>query len=88
MDVLRGGPQGIPETLSLSLTLALTRTLALALTLILTLTLTLTLSLSLTLALTQARRGFGLFYFGLNPNSDDTGGLLEEDWTTPVLTRT
>ena len=30
-----------------------------------------------------AERGFGVFYFGLNPNSDDTGGLLSDDWTTP-----
>lgn len=30
-----------------------------------------------------AERGFGVFYFGLNPNSDDTGGLLNDDWTTP-----
>ena len=34
-----------------------------------------------------AKRGFGVFYFGLNPNSDDTGGLLEDDWTTPVTTK-
>ena len=32
----------------------------------------------------SAQRGFGVFYFGLNPNSDDTGGLLHDDWTTPV----
>ena len=25
-------------------------------------------------------RGFGAFYFGLNPDSDDTGGLLHRDW--------
>ncbi|KAL3896580.1 MAG: hypothetical protein SGPRY_013239 [Prymnesium sp.] len=29
-------------------------------------------------------RGFGSFYFGLNPDSDDTGGLLHKDWRTPV----
>ena len=29
-----------------------------------------------------ASRHFGLFYFGLNPNSGDTGGLLLDDWTT------
>ena len=34
-----------------------------------------------------AQRGFGVFYFGLNPNSDDTGGLLEDDWTTPVYAK-
>ena len=28
-------------------------------------------------------RGFGAFYFGLNPTSEDTGGLLLDDWTTP-----
>ena len=27
-----------------------------------------------------AHRGFGAFYFGLNPDSDDTGGLLRHDW--------
>jgi len=27
--------------------------------------------------------GIGLFYFALNPGSDDTGGLFEKDWTTP-----
>ena len=26
------------------------------------------------------RKGFGAFYFGLNPDSDDTGGLLHRDW--------
>ncbi len=26
----------------------------------------------------------GMFYFALNPGSDDTGGLLKDDWTTPV----
>lgn len=26
----------------------------------------------------------GLFYFCLNPSSVDTGGLVEDDWTTPV----
>ena len=25
-------------------------------------------------------RGFGAFFFGLNPDSDDTGGLLHRDW--------
>ena len=28
-------------------------------------------------------RGIGLFYFALNPQSDDTGGLLKDDMTTP-----
>ena len=28
-------------------------------------------------------RGIGLFYFALNPSSADTGGLLQEDYTTP-----
>ena len=28
-------------------------------------------------------QGIGLFYFALNPTSDDTGGLLREDWRTP-----
>ena len=28
-------------------------------------------------------RGFGAFYFGLNPDSVDTGGLLRKDWATP-----
>ena len=28
-------------------------------------------------------RGFGAFYFGLNPDSVDTGGLLKNDWATP-----
>ena len=28
-------------------------------------------------------RGFGSFYFGLNPESVDTGGLLLKDWRTP-----
>ena len=27
------------------------------------------------------RRGMGLFYFCLNPDSEDTGGILLEDWT-------
>jgi hypothetical protein len=27
------------------------------------------------------RRGIGLFYFCLNPDSEDTGGLLLDDWT-------
>ena len=30
-----------------------------------------------------ARRGFGVFYWCLNPNSGDTGGVLLDDWTTP-----
>ena len=25
----------------------------------------------------------GLFYFALNPDSEDTGGILKKDWTTP-----
>ena len=29
------------------------------------------------------QRGFGSFYFGLNPDSVDTGGLLKNDWATP-----
>ena len=29
------------------------------------------------------KRGIGLFYFALNPSSADTGGLLQEDYTTP-----
>jgi len=28
-------------------------------------------------------RHIGLFYFCLNPDSDDTGGLLQADWQTP-----
>ena len=32
---------------------------------------------------TLKRRGIGVFYFCLNPDSVDTGGLLESDWTTP-----
>ena len=24
------------------------------------------------------------FYWGINPTSTDTGGILEDDWTTPV----
>lgn len=24
------------------------------------------------------------FYWDLNPNSGDTGGILQDDWTTPV----
>jgi aryl-phospho-beta-D-glucosidase BglC (GH1 family) len=31
-----------------------------------------------------AQRHMGVFYFGLNPNSDDTGGLLDADWTTLI----
>ena len=29
----------------------------------------------------------GMFYFALNPGSVDTGGLLEDDWTTPVQSK-
>ena len=29
-------------------------------------------------------RGIGLFYFALNPGSEDTGGLLKDDFTTPI----
>ena len=29
----------------------------------------------------------GIFYFALNPGSDDTGGLLLDDWTTPVVNK-
>ncbi len=29
-------------------------------------------------------KGFGFFYWCLNPESHDTGGLLEKDWRTPV----
>ena len=29
------------------------------------------------------RHGIGVFYFALNPNSKDTGGLLKVDWSTP-----
>ncbi|KAL1510621.1 hypothetical protein AB1Y20_006922 [Prymnesium parvum] len=28
-------------------------------------------------------RGFGLFYFALNPDSDDTGGLVKKSWVEP-----
>lgn len=28
-------------------------------------------------------RGIGIFYFVLQPTSDDTGGLLKADWQTP-----
>ena len=31
----------------------------------------------------MAARGIGVFYFALQPTSDDTGGLLKADWTTP-----
>jgi hypothetical protein len=32
-----------------------------------------------------ATRAFsGLFYFCLNPSSHDTGGIIQEDWLTPV----
>eukprot|EP00966_Prymnesium_polylepis_P173453 4012666-Prymnesium_polylepis.2 len=27
-------------------------------------------------------RHFGVFYFALNPTSEDTGGVLQDDWTT------
>ena len=30
-----------------------------------------------------AEKGIGLFYFVLQPTSDDTGGLLKADWQTP-----
>ena len=30
-----------------------------------------------------AEHHIGVFYFGLNPGSEDTGGLLQDDWTTP-----
>ena len=29
------------------------------------------------------QRGFGIFYFALNPDSEDTGGLVLEDWSVP-----
>ena len=28
-------------------------------------------------------KGIGIFYFVLQPTSDDTGGLLKADWETP-----
>lgn len=28
-------------------------------------------------------RGFGIFYFALNPDSEDTGGLVPMDWSEP-----
>ena len=28
-------------------------------------------------------QGFGLFYFALNPDSEDTGGLVPKDWSVP-----
>eukprot|EP00967_Tisochrysis_lutea_P078963 scaffold107831_cov28-Tisochrysis_lutea.AAC.1 len=31
-----------------------------------------------------AHERVGLFYFCLNPTSEDTGGILANDWTTPV----
>ena len=31
----------------------------------------------------MAERGIGLFYFVLQPTSDDTGGILKADWETP-----
>ena len=31
----------------------------------------------------MAEKGIGLFYFVLQPTSDDTGGLLKADWQTP-----
>lgn len=30
-----------------------------------------------------AQMGFGLFYFALNPDSKDTGGLVPDDWSEP-----
>ena len=30
------------------------------------------------------REGYGVFYFELNPDSIDTGGILKDDWTTPI----
>ena len=30
------------------------------------------------------QRGFGLFYFALNPDSEDTGGLVPRDWSEPA----
>ena len=30
------------------------------------------------------REGYGVFYFELNPDSVDTGGILKDDWTTPI----
>ena len=30
------------------------------------------------------QRGFGLFYFALNPDSTDTGGLVEKGWIEPT----
>ncbi|KAL3923959.1 MAG: hypothetical protein SGPRY_004061 [Prymnesium sp.] len=33
------------------------------------------------------RRGIGLFYFCLNPDSEDTGGILAADWTTPNMAK-
>lgn len=29
------------------------------------------------------QRGIGVFYFALNPSSEDTGGILQSDFTTP-----
>ena len=29
------------------------------------------------------QRGFGIFYFALNPDSEDTGGLVLDDWSVP-----
>ena len=29
------------------------------------------------------KRGFGIFYFALNPDSEDTGGLVPKDWSVP-----
>ena len=31
-----------------------------------------------------AQNGFDSFYWCLNPDSGDTGGLLEKNWKTPV----
>lgn len=33
--------------------------------------------------LTGAQKGMSFAYWSLNPNSGDTGGILEDDWTTP-----
>lgn len=38
-----------------------------------------------TLASYLTEGGMGHFYWCLNPNSGDTGGLLKADWTTPEL---
>ena len=33
----------------------------------------------------MAKQGFGLFYFALNPDSEDTGGLVLSDWSVPKV---